>query len=144
MVLGTLATLTVAVCLFFPVLSSGVVVPYLSGIFMDVETSMLASGNIIMMSIMVAILILMIAFFFGKTNKRIVPIYLSGENFGDNRTFRNSLKQPQKAELKNWYMNGYFAEKRMNLIGIISTVIVLAAVAVWIGVMAGVAIFTIL
>ena len=144
MVLGTLATLTVAVCLFFPVLSSGVVVPYLSGIFMDVETSMLASGNIIMMSIMVAILILMIAFFFGKTNKRIVPIYLSGENFGDNRTFRNSLKQPQKAELKNWYMNGYFAEKRMNLIGIISTVIVLAVVAVWIGVMAGVAIFTIL
>ncbi|MGM9568370.1 MAG: NADH-quinone oxidoreductase subunit L [Clostridia bacterium] len=144
MVLGTLATLTVAVCLFFPVLSSGVVVPYLSGIFMDVETSMLASGNIIMMSIMVAILILMIAFFFGKTNKRIVPIYLSGENAGDNRTFRNSLKQPQKAELRNWYMNGYFAEKRMNRVGIISTVIVLAIVAVWIGVMAGVAIFTIL
>ena len=137
MVLGTLATLTVAVCLFFPVLSAGVVVPYLSGIFMDVESSMLASGNIIMMSIMVAILILMIAFFFGKTNKKIVPIYLSGENVGDNRTFRNSLKQPQKAELKNWYMNGYFAEKRMNRIGIISTVIVLALVAAWILVIAG-------
>ncbi len=144
MVLGTLAALTVAVCLFFPVLSSGIVVPYLSGIFMDVETSMLSSGNIIMMSIMVAILILMIAFFFGKTNKRVVPIYLSGENVGDNRTFRNSLKQPQKAELKNWYMNGYFGEKRMNRVGIISTVIVLAIVAVWIGVMAGVAIVNIL
>lgn len=144
MVLGILATLTVAVCLFFPVLSSSVVVPYLSSVFMDVETGMLASGNIIMMSIMVAILILMVAFFFGKTKKKIVPIYLSGENVGDNRTFRNSLKQPQQAELKNWYMNGYFGEKRMNRVGIISTVIVLAIVAVWIGVMAGVAIFTIL
>lgn len=135
-VLGTLATLTVAICLFFPVLSSGIVVPYLSTVFADVQTGMLSSGNIIMMSIMVAILILMIAFFYGKSNKKIVPIYLSGENAGDNRTFRNSLKQPQTAELKNWYMNGYFAEKRMNRVGIISTVIVLAIVAAWIGVMA--------
>lgn len=140
MVLGTLATLTVVICLFFPVLSSGVVVPYLTGVFPEVGTSMLASGNIIMMSIMVAILILMIAFFFGKTKKRIVPIYLSGENVGDNRTFRNSLKQPQTAELKNWYMNSYFGEKRMNRIGIISTVLVMAFVAAWIGVMAIVAI----
>ena len=38
--------------------------------------------------------------------------------------------------MRNWYMNGYFAEKRMNRVGIISTVIVLAIVAAWIGVMA--------
>ena len=88
------------------------------------------------MSIMVAMLVLIIAFFYGKSNKKIVPIYLSGENTGDNRTFRNSLKQPQAAEMRNWYMNGYFAEKRMNRVGIISTVIVLAIVAAWIGVMA--------
>jgi len=78
---------------------------------------------------------LMVAFFFGKTKKKIVPIYLSGENAGDNLTFRNSLKQPQQAALKNWYMETYFAEKRMNKYGIISTVAVLAIVAAWIGVM---------
>ncbi|MBQ2763672.1 MAG: hypothetical protein IJO94_00425 [Firmicutes bacterium] len=135
MVLKTLAVMTVAVCLFFPVLSNGIVVPYLSGIFFDLETSMLAGGNVILMSIMTAIVILMVAFFFGKTKKKIVPIYLSGENAGDNLTFRNSLKQPQQAALKNWYMETYFAEKRMNKYGIISTVAVLAIVAAWIAVM---------
>ena len=142
MVLGILATLTVVVCLFFPVLSSGIVVPYLGGVFADLETSMLASGNIIMMSIMVAILILIVAFCYGKNNKKIVPIYLSGENAGDNLTFRNSFKQPQQAALKNWYMQSYFAEKKMNLIGIISTVVILAFVAAWVGVMSGAMIFT--
>lgn len=135
MVLKTLAVMTVAVCLFFPVLSNGIVVPYLSGIFFDLETSMLAGGNVILMSIMTALVILMVAFFFGKTKKRIVPIYLSGENKGDNLTFRNSLKQPQQAALKNWYMESYFGEKKMNRYGIIATVVVLAIVAAWIGVM---------
>ncbi|MGI5874940.1 MAG: NADH-quinone oxidoreductase subunit L [Bacillota bacterium] len=141
-VLGTLATLTVAICLFFPVLSTGIVIPYLSTIFVDLETGMLSSGNIVIMSILVAVLILIVAFFYGKTKKRIVPIYLSGENAGDDRTFRNSLKQGQTAEMKNWYMESYFGEARMNRIGIISTVIVLAIVAVWIAVMTIAAIAT--
>ena len=134
MVLSILAFLTVAVCLFFPVLSNGMVVPYLSGLFIDLQASMLASGNVFLMSVMTAIIILMVAFFFGKTKKRIVPIYLSGENAGDNLTFRNSLKQPQQAALKNWYMESYFGEKKMNRYGIFTTVTVLAAVAAWIAV----------
>jgi ech hydrogenase subunit A len=90
---------------------------------------------------MVATLILMVAFFYGKTNKKIVPIYLSGENVGDDVSFRNSLKQTQASQLKNWYMNSYFGETKMNRIGIISTVIVIALTALWIGVMAGILIY---
>lgn len=141
MVLGTLTGLTVAACLFFPILSSGSVVPYLSGVFSDIETGMLSSGNLAIMVFMVAALILMVAFFYGKTNKKIVPIYLSGENVGDNISFRNSLKQTQASQLKNWYMTAYFGEKKMNRIGIISTVIVIALTALWIGVMAGILIY---
>ncbi len=134
-VLGTLATLTVVLCLFFPVLSNGIVVPYLGSVFADIETGMLASSNLVIMSILVAVLILIIAFFFGKTKKRIVPIYLSGENAGDDISFRNALKQTQAASLKNWYMEGYFGEVKMNRIGIISTVIILALIAAWCAVM---------
>lgn len=141
MVLGTLTGLTVAACLFFPILSSGSVVPYLSGVFTDIETGMLSSGNLAIMVFMVAALILMVAFFYGKTKKKIVPIYLSGENAGDNISFRNSFKQPQASQLKNWYMTAYFGEKKMNRIGIICTVIVIALTALWIGVMAGKLIF---
>lgn len=124
-VLSFLSFLTVAVCLFFPVLSSSVVVPYLENIFTGADMTILASSNLIIMSILVAVLVLIVAFFFGKTKKRIVPIYLSGENVGDNITFRNSLKQPQSSQLKNWYMDAYFGEKKMNRIGIISTVFVI-------------------
>ena len=35
------------------------------------------------------------------------------------------MKQPQQAQLKNWYMQTYFGEKKMNRIGIISTVFVI-------------------
>ncbi len=124
-VLSLLAFLTVAVCLFFPVLSSSVVVPYLETAFQGADLALIANSNLIIMAILVAVLVLMVAFFFGKTKKRIVPIYLSGENVGDNLTFRNSLKQPQQAQLKNWYMQTYFGEKKMNRIGIISTVFVI-------------------
>ena len=120
-----MAFLTVAVCLFFPVLSSSVVVPYLETAFQGADLALIANSNLIIMAILVAVLVLMVAFFFGKTKKRIVPIYLSGENVGDNLTFRNSLKQPQQAQLKNWYMQTYFGEKKMNRIGIISTVFVI-------------------
>ncbi len=124
-VLAFLSILTVAMCLFFPVLSNNVVIPYLESAFVGADMSILATSNLIIMSILVGVLVLMVAFFFGRTKKRIVPIYLSGENVGDNLTFRNSLKQPQQSQLKNWYMDTYFGEKRMNRIGIISTVLVI-------------------
>lgn len=125
LVLSVLATFTIAMCLFFPVLSSGVIVPYLQSAFTATDMGLIAESNLIIMTILVAVIVLMVVFFFGKTKKKIVSIYLSGENVGDDRTFRNSLKQPQQAQLKNWYMESYFGEHKMNLIGIISTVIVI-------------------
>ena len=132
-VLGLLSFFTVAICLFFPVLSSSVIVPYLEGAFAAADLGILADSNLIIMTILVAIIVLMVVFFFGKTKKKVVPIYLSGENFGDDITFRNSLKQPQAAALRNWYMETYFGERRMNLIGIISTVAVIGATFLLIG-----------
>ena len=58
--------------------------------------------------------------FYGKTNKKIVPIYMAGANLGDDLTFRNSMQQSTEVSLRNWYMEDYFSEKRMNLIGVIA------------------------
>lgn len=132
-VLSILSFLTIAICLFFPVLSSSVIVPYLEATFAVADLGLLADSNLIIMTILVAIVVLMVVFFFGKTKKKIVPIYLSGENKGDDLTFRNSLKQPQEAALRNWYMESYFGERKMNLIGIISTVAVIGATFILIG-----------
>ncbi len=127
-VLTTKAVLTVAVCLLFPVISSFLIVPYLQATFTNVAELALSSSNMYIMSAMLALVVLLPLMFYGKTNKKIVPIYMAGANLGDDLTFRNSMQQPTAVSLRNWYMEDYFEEKRMNLIGIIATVVVLVAV----------------
>ncbi len=128
MVLTSLTVLTVIICLFFPVMSTFLVVPYLESIYASVAALALSSGNMYIMSAMLALVVLLPLMFYGKTSKKIVPIYMAGANLGDDLTFRNSMQQPTAVSLRNWYMEGYFAEKRMNAIGVIATVLVLAAV----------------
>ncbi len=128
LVLTSLTVLTVVICLVFPVMSSFLVVPYLETIYSSVATLALSSGNMYIMSAMLALVVLLPLLFYGKTSKRIVPIYLAGANLGDDLTFRGSMDKEVSVSLKNWYMDDYFAEKRMNLIGVIATVVVLVTV----------------
>ena len=64
---------------------------------------------------------LITGFFFGKSKKKIVPIYLAGVNEGDNRTYKGSMGKDVQFSLRNWHMDKYFGEKKMNLIGGILT-----------------------
>lgn len=129
-----LSILTVIVCLGFPFVSKGMVIPYLSDTFGTVETMALSENNMIIMVIMIAVLILLFAFLFGRTTKKIVPIYMAGVNTGDDLTFINSMEGKTAVSLRNWYMEGYFGEFKMNVIGVITTGIVLV---VAIGMVAG-------
>ena len=135
---ATLATLTVIVCLGFPFISSALLVPYLEGNFGSVETLALSANNMIIMCIMVAVLVLLFAFFFGRTNKKIVPIYMAGYNTGDDLTFTNAFKGSTAVSLRNWYMESYFGEIKMNVIGVIATsVIILVALGIVVGTLGG-------
>ena len=94
----------------------------------------MSSDNMIIMCIMVAFLVVLAGLFFGKTKKKIVPIYLAGVNEGDNRTYVGSMQKDIKFSLRNWHMEKYFGEKKMNLIGGVLTVVMLI---VGIGIMIG-------
>ncbi len=94
----------------------------------------LSENNMIIMVIMIAVLILLFAFLFGRTTKKIVPIYMAGVNTGDDLTFINSMEGKTEVSLRNWYMEGYFGEFKMNVIGVITTGIV---IVVAIGMVAG-------
>jgi len=133
-----LAALTVIVCLGFPFISSSMVVPYLEAGFGSVETLALSANNMIIDCIMVAVLVLLFAFFFGRTNKKIVPLYMAGYNMGDDLTFMNSMKGETPISLRNWYMESYFGETKMNVIGVACTaVVIVAALGVIVGQMLG-------
>ena len=136
-----LTALVVLVCICFPFISKTMIVPYLAGptVFgISVDTLPLADSNMMTMVIMVAVLVLLFAFFFGRTKKRIVPIYMAGVNQGDDLTFEDAMFQPKPVALRNWYMESYFGEFKMNVIGVATTsVIILGFIGMVVGALIG-------
>ena len=122
---GTLVVLTILICLIFPLISIYMLVPYLEVVFGGLSAMVMAADNMIIMCIMVVAIVVLAGLFFGKTKKKIVPIYLAGVNEGDNRTYVGSMQKDVKFSLRNWHMEKYFGEKKMNLIGGVLTVIML-------------------
>jgi ech hydrogenase subunit A len=62
--------------------------------------------------------------FYGRTRKRIVPLYMGGANEGDNLTFAGAMDKEVPVSLRNWYMDGVFNEKLMNRIGLVATCVI--------------------
>jgi ech hydrogenase subunit A len=132
--LGTLVALVVAACLTFPAYSNNIVVPYIVNVFLGADPARIAATlidneNMIIMAILVAIIVLLPLLFYGKTQKKLVPIYLAGAGLGDDLRYMGSMQKETEFKLRNWYMEGYFSEKRMNLIGIIATCIIFVIIA---------------
>jgi ech hydrogenase subunit A len=131
--LGTLVGLVVIACLTFTFYSNEVIVPYVVSLYTSYPVEyilglLLSNENMIIMSVMAAVIILMPLFFYGRTNRKIVPIYLSGAGLGDDLNYMGAMQKETPFALRNWYMETYFSEKRMNLIGVIATCIILALV----------------
>ncbi len=81
-------------------ISSFLIVPYLQSVYPSVAALALSSGNMYIMSAMLALIVLLPLLFYGKTNKRIVPIYMAGANLGDDLTFRGSMEKEVAVSLK--------------------------------------------
>jgi ech hydrogenase subunit A len=128
-ILGLLALSTVGVTITFPFFSRGVVVPYLVDAFSGLQErtyEALREDNLIIMMIMVVLIVVLALLFYGRTSGRIVPIYLSGVNEGDNLTYRGSMQKDIPITLRNWYLEDIFPEKTMNRIGIVITCTIFA------------------
>ena len=128
-ILGGLAGLTVVITITFPFFSKGVVVPYLSNAFSGLSAQTfeaLRMDNMIIMMIMVVLIIVLALLFYGRAAGRIVPLYMSGVNEGDNLTYVGAMQKDVPIALRNWYLEDMFPEKLMNRIGIIATCAIFA------------------
>lgn len=133
-VLGALTVLTVLICFLFPLGSTMVVVPYLESTFVTVSALALSANNMLIMVGMLALVVLLPLLFSSRSNKRIVPIYLSGENTGDDLTYHGSMQKEVTVSLRNWYLEDYFGESKVNKIGGVATVLfIVVAFAVVLG-----------
>ena len=131
---GTLVGLTILVCLIFPLISMYMLVPYLEVVFGGLSAMVLSANNMIIMVVMLVVIVLITGLAFGKSKKKIVPIYLAGANTVDNRTYYGSMGKDVQVSLRNWHMEKYFGEKKMNIIGgILTTAMIIIGLGIMIG-----------
>ena len=87
----------------------------------------------IMMMCLIVILPLMARLLtFGKKNKTAMS-YMGGVNSGDDRSFIDSMGQPKKMYLANWYMSDMFGEDKILKISLIlstAALVILMIVAI--------------
>lgn len=110
------AFLMIALCLTFPLLSKQVVEPMLGDMLVSGATSVLGTGNLYVMIIMllsVFIFPAVMLFVTKKLKKKYVITYMGGANAGDNKHFINSYGEQTHLYMTNWYMEDLFGEKKL-------------------------------
>jgi len=118
--LDILAVSTVVVCLAFPLISSGIINPYLTELFGSIPSP--DTFNVMMIFVMMLGLLILLPlglFYFAFVNKNYkrVGTYLGGANI-DNITFEGAMASTQTIELKNYYLEKYFGENRLFNVGV--------------------------
>lgn len=135
------AVLVVVSCFSFPLISKYALVPYLSELFGNHAMIPIGTSDVNIMLYMLSMLVILPVSFIPiyKMNKRRrVPVYMAGENTGDNMTFYGAAGITRKLELRNWYMDSYFGVKRLTLWSNIITIgILCAGVILLVGGLAG-------
>lgn len=131
------AIIVIVSCFAFPLISDYALIPYLTELFGKEAVIPIGTSDVNLMIMMLAMLIIIpISFIplYKGDKRRIVPIYMAGENTGDNETFYGGLGEKRKAEMRNWYLSEYFDSKKMLFIGdIIAIVILVLGVILLIG-----------
>ena len=114
-----LAALVVVSCFTFPLVSKYALEPYLTEVYGNTALIPIETSDIKLMLYMLSMLILLpISFIpvYKNDKRRKVPIYMAGENTGDNQTFYGSMGFKQKVEMRNWYMEDFFGSPKLTLI----------------------------
>lgn len=112
-----LAVMVLVSCFGFPLISKYALIPYLTTVFGQNASFPIGSEDVKLMLFMLSMLIILpISFIpiYKGDKRRLAPIYMAGENTGDNETFYGSIGTTRKVELRNWYMDDYFAVKRLS------------------------------
>ena len=113
-----LSALTAGTCLFFPLISSALVEPYVLEIFG--EPTRLAHGNYVIMTIMLAMVGLFPLSFFNYGHRvKVMDAYLGGANLGGSTRFQGSTGLARDVEMKNYYFEDLLDEGKLHRAGVI-------------------------
>ena len=125
--------LAVAACILIPVISNAFVEPYIASV-LGMSIQPVHDDNLILAALMV---IFMAVVMFGTLNRgngsmKQADVYLAGITVNSQkRVFTNALSQPMQATARNWYLEKYFGERRLDPVGTISCLILLCLGLAW-------------
>lgn len=119
-----LSFLTVGLCGLFPFVSTALIQPYVIEVYGMTIT--MSHGNVVIMSIMLAMVMLFPLSFinYGKRVK-VVDAYLAGANIETSTRFRGAGDSIKDMEMKNYYLDKYFGEARLYRCGVLICFILL-------------------
>lgn len=130
--IGFIAVLMLGCCVGLPVISLGVVSPYLERVFGS-NPQFLGVDNMLIMAVIVAFIAIVFLTPWGRASKkRRVEVYLGGTcTDPDSRRFHGAMGRTMTSVKRNWYMTDIFPEKTVTAVGIIvcSAVILMAFAA---------------
>lgn len=126
--LAVLAFATIATAALFPVISWASVAPYIAGLY-HVESQAaagLTQGNIIIMLILLGLMVVLPLGFLAYPKKPIYAArYLGGANTGENDSFVGAMGATQHATVRNYYLSGFFSEKKLTVAGIVLSILLI-------------------
>jgi ech hydrogenase subunit A len=127
--LYSLGVATALACLLFPLISKYSIEPYVTGVFG--QTATLEQGNVIIMIIMMALVVLFpITFINYGRGVRVTNAYLGGANVQGSTSFRTSADAVQEVAIGNYYLHNIFNEAKLSLWGVTGCAVLLAVMFV--------------
>jgi ech hydrogenase subunit A len=104
-----LSAATFLACLFFPLISSGLIEPYVASVFG--QSVAMSQGNIIIMTIMMVMIMLFpLSFINYGRGVKVMDAYLGGANVQSSVRFLGSGAQVQDVTMNNYYLRSFFSE----------------------------------
>lgn len=98
-----LAGATFLACLFFPVISSGFIEPYVMAVYG--QSASMSQGNIIIMTIMMVMVMLFpLSFINYGRGVKVMDAYLGGANLRSSVRFLGSANEPHDVNIHNYYL----------------------------------------
>ncbi len=123
-----LSVATALACLLFPLISSYFIEPYIYAVYGQGQLATLGEGNIIIMTIMMAMVMLFpVSFMNYGRGVKVVDAYLGGANVRSSVQFRSTADSVQDVEIGNYYLRNIFSEAWLSRWGVIGCSALLVA-----------------
>lgn len=123
-VLYVLSAMTFLTCLLFPIISTRLVEPYVVAVYG--QSASLSPGNIIIMTIMMAMVLLFpLSFINYGRGVKVVDAYLGGANVNRSLSFLGSASAVENVTLHNYYLRGLLNEAWLARWGVVGGTLLL-------------------